>query len=378
MRVLHILNELRPSGFEVMLKTSAPYWRKADIQAELLATGKSIGQYAQSLEDAGYRTYHLPFSRSYLRALSFFISFYKLLRSNNYDIIHAHVEGGLFWIILTAKLAGVPRVVKTIHNVFPWTGWLGFKRRLQKMILRFMGIPQVSVGPSVKATEWNYFRNPTLYIPNWYDSERFAPLSPELRNEIRASLGIDNDTFTVVSVGNCSRTKNHAALLGALAAISDKVNFLYLHVGEEEPGQPERRLALDLGIADQTQFLGFIEDICPILNAADVYVMPSLHEGFSIAAMEAMGAGVPLILADVPGLRDLKGVADGILWASPEASPLSEALLAIASMPKEARNEIGLSLHRSVYERFRIEKGVSAYTSLYINHDSSEVGLEWG
>ncbi|MBE0446823.1 MAG: glycosyltransferase [Actinobacteria bacterium] len=377
MRVLHILNELRPSGFEVMLKVSAPYWQKMDVQAELLATGKDIGQYAQSLEEVGYKTYHLPFSRSYLRARSFFASLYKFLRSNKYDVVHAHVEGGLFWIILTAKLAGVPQVVKTIHNVFPWRGWLGFKRRFQKMILRFMGIPHVSVGPSVRTTEWEYFRNPTLYIPNWYDSERFVPLNPESRNEIRERLNIDEDTFTVVSVGNCSRTKNHTALLGALANISDKIKFLYLHVGEEEPGQPERHLAGELGITKQVHFLGFVEDISPILNAADVYVMPSLHEGFSIAAMEAMGAGVPSILADVPGLRDFKDIADGVFWVNPEAASLSEALITIASMPKEKRREIGLALHHAVYERFSIEQGVGAYASLYVN-DDSEVGLEWG
>ena len=376
MRVLHILSELRPSGFEVMLKVSACYWQGMDIQAEILATGEKLGQYAPTLENAGYEIYHLPFARSYLRALSFFISLYKYLRDHEYDVVHVHVEGANFWIALTSKLAGVPNVVHTVHSVFAWTGWLGLKRRVQRAILRFVGVKHVSVGDSVQNTEWTYFRNPTVCIPNWYNSDSFIPLDPRSRSKTRLDFGITEDTFVVTSIGNCSSCKNHSVLFDALARVSREINFLYLHVGEEEPGQPERHLAKDLGIAEQVRFLGFVEDVYPILAAADVYVMPSLKEGLSIATAEAMGVGVPVILADVPGLRDLKSMTDKVVWAKPEAQSIAEALLKVASMPKETRREIGLALHNAVHKRFGIEQGVNAYAALYRGHDL-EAGLEW-
>lgn len=369
MRVLHILSELRPSGFEVMLKVSAPYWRKMGIHAEILATGETVGRYAPFLEREGYPIYHLPFYRSYLRAFAFFILLFRFLRVHRYDALHIHVESANMWITLVAKLAGVPYQIRTIHSVFPWKGWLGLKRRLQRRISRSVGVTHVSIGPSVKATEWNYFQNPTIYIANWFDNKGFVPLGPELRDEIRTNLDIDDDTFVVVSVGNCSHCKNHAAILKSLADISKEINFLYFHVGEEEAGQPERYLAEELGIAKQVRFLGFVKDVYPILNASDVYVMPSLHEGIGIAAIEAMGAGIPVVLADVPGLRDFKNIADEVIWVDPDAVSLSKALLELASIPKDLRSKIGLSLHHAANRRFSVEQGVNAYAALYKSHN---------
>lgn len=365
MKVLHVLNELRPSGAEVMLWVATPYWQKMDIQAEILSTGEVPGSYAPILENVGYPIHHLPYSHS----VSFLRAFYKLLQSGKYDIVHLHAERANFWLALLAQLAGIPRVVRTIHNVFPWKGIRGLERRIQRWILHKLGVLHVSIGSSVKATEWEYFRNPTVYVPNWYDSDKFIPPSADKRSQARTSFEIEEDTFVLVSVGNCSRIKNHTAILQALKSISERIKFLYIHIGQEEQGEPERKLSEELGIANCVRFLGFVEEILPILYAADVYLMPSLHEGFSIAAIEAMATGMPVVLADVPGLRDLKQVTDKVRWVEPEPDSIAQALLSLSNLLPKVRQQMGLNLHNSVYERFGVEQGVRKYVAIYRNQE---------
>lgn len=341
-----------------MLRVAAPYWKSMGISAEILSMGSSPGQYAPVLESAGYRIHHLPFSRS----LSFFRAFRKHLRLNGYDAVHLHTERANFWLALTAWLAGVPRLVRTVHSAFAFKGWLGLKRGIQRRFLRFLGVVHVSIGLSVEETERSYLRNPTVRIFNWYDSEKFLPPTDEQRRELRRNIGAGVDTFVIVSVGNCSPIKNHAAILEALGHLSGKTEFLYLHVGEEEPGEPERKMAERLGIAERVRFLGFVRNVWPLLGAADAYVMPSLWEGLGLSAVEALAVGVPAVLADVPGLRDLDGSSEAISWTKPEPESIRAALLPLAESPKASRK---LPVRNIVPDRYGIERGCRTYAALY-------------
>ena len=86
MKVLHILNTLRPSGAEVMLRLAAPYWREKGLELSILSTGEIVGPYAAELENAGYEIVHLPFSKTF----KFGLSFFQLLNYKNFDVVHIH------------------------------------------------------------------------------------------------------------------------------------------------------------------------------------------------------------------------------------------------------------------------------------------------
>jgi glycosyltransferase involved in cell wall biosynthesis len=167
----------------------------------------------------------------------------------------------------------------------------------------------------------------------------------------------------ILSIGNCEPVKNHEELLKALAQIQE-IPFLYLHVGREKEGCPERQLAKSLGIEGRIRFLGYLEDILPVLHATDIYVMPSLREGFSVAAIEALGAGLPAVFTDVPGLQDLKFL-EGLCWAEPQANSLRQNILTLHKLSELQRRIIGEKIHQSVQERYGIERGIRAYATVY-------------
>ncbi len=73
MRILHVLNELRPSGAETMLRAAAASWRQHGFTGEILSTGEVAGAYADALRLAGYRIHHLPFAKSWRFLVEFFL-----------------------------------------------------------------------------------------------------------------------------------------------------------------------------------------------------------------------------------------------------------------------------------------------------------------
>jgi len=361
-RILHILNELNPSGAEAMLQAASPYWQSLGINSEIVSTGVDVGPYAQALEEVGYHIHHIPFAPSF----RFLYQIFKLLRREQYDVLHIYPERANFWYALTAYFAGVPRIVRTILNVFPFHGILRVRRYLQRWAMRrLLRVAMVSISTSVKQTEWHFFHNPTVLIASWYDSNRIRPPQPEERQRVRRQLCIPEGTLVVVSIGGCWPYKNHSALIEAIAILPRSSPILYLHAGREEPGYPERKLAESMGVYDRVRFLGIVPDILPILHAADIYAMPSLYEGFGVAAVEAMGAGLPVMLSDVPGLKDFREKCEDILWVEPKAQSIAATLLRFADLSILRRKEIGLALHRCALEWFGVDQGTRAYAALY-------------
>lgn len=358
MKVLHILNELKPSGAETMLYAAGPLLSDFGINAEILSTGSQVGAYAEQLASAGYAIQHIAFKKSPL----FFWQVFKLINGKAYDAIHLHTERANFWLGVVALLTG-KRCVRTIHNTFPFIGFLGWVRKWQRQLLSRLGLTHVAISESVKATELKHFNLQLPLIPNWYNSIRFQPVSEQKRLVAREHLNLSGDKFVIVTVGNCSEIKNHSMLMHAMAE-SKLDNIVYLHIGIEKDGS-ERELAEQLGIANKIMFLGMQSDILPFLYAADLYVMPSLHEGCPISAIEAIASGLPVLFTDVPGLVDFAAIFQGLFYCKPAPESINEELARIIALsPDELKEKCTGNAQQAEYQ-FGIGRGLSVYLELY-------------
>lgn len=345
-----------------MLKGAAQRFCAKGIEGHILGTGVQIGSFAAELNSAGYRIHHLPFGRS----VSFFLKLYTFLRREQFDVVHFHAENASFWSAMTARFAGQRRLVRTVHNCFEFDGYLRQRRAFQRRLLSWLGVRYVSISPSVAENELRRYGIETTLIPNWYDSAHFRPPSDSERISARRQYGYADQDIVVVSVGNCNRTKNHGAALEAMTLFPKGSRIKYLHVGVEERDYPERKLAAALEVLCNVQFVGALHDVREALWASDIYVMPSLHEGFSIAALEAMSVGLPAVLYDSPGLRDLKEPFRNLTLVK-NPSNLAKALLATAESTRLRRNEITSKNYDVARSRFGVDAGVDRYCKLY--HD---------
>lgn len=135
----------------------------------------------------------------------------------------------------------------------------------------------------------------------------------------RAELGIPEDAFVFVSVGELNENKNHRTVIRAFAK-TDMTNSYYLICGEGELKQEHLKLTEELGVSDRVRFLGFRTDVSEILRSCDCFVFPSFREGLSVSLMEAMAAGLPCIASRIRGNVDLLPDSRYLFESSDEAA----------------------------------------------------------
>ncbi|WP_329318647.1 glycosyltransferase [Streptomyces sp. NBC_01262] len=358
MRVLHVLNELRASGAEVMLRSAAAEWTKYGVEAHVLAVAPTVGAFADELRQVGYGVAHElddPLWRLPAR-------FRHRVGTGRYDVVHLHAERGSFWLGLAALSAGAA-VVRTVHSAFGFRGFLRVRRAVQRGVLRAAGVVHVCVGPGVAANERGTFGNPAEVVENWYD-EMFVPPTLHQRALARAALGLADGDLVAVSVGNCAPVKRHEAVLEAMAHPECPPSLVYLHVGEEVVARTERRLSEQLGVADRVRFLGQTHPLAA-LQAADVFVMPSAHEGLSIAAVEGLATGLPAVLADTPGLRDLAEGNSAVTLTDVTPERFAKAIGKVAVSSAERHRDGVPRDVDAVRNRFAMQRGVAQYAEIY-------------
>lgn len=356
MRVLHVLNELRASGAEVGLERAAMYWRERGVDCAILSTGQQVGPHASQLERAGYEVLHLPLRGN----PSFLWSFVRLIRRHQFDVVHVHAERAFVYLCLAATLAGAG-TVRTVRAIFLFQGRLARRRSLQRRIARLSGTRFVAISASVAANEERRFSNPTLQISNWVDTDYFRPPTSHERSVARRTHAVPDDAMAVVTVGNCAPVKNHENFLRAM--VRSTAVWIWLHVGEEGSDPSDRRLAETLGVAEQCRFLGR-RDPLAALHAADVFAMPSLHEGLGMATVEALSTGLPALLTDVPGNIDLVPLSAETLVCRPDEAGLVEGLNA-AYQAWQTKSGHVVGQHERVVDLFSVSRGVAAYAQLY-------------
>jgi len=358
-RILHVLRSLERSGMEMMLLSSAEEWHRQGYVCDVLATGRDIGYIAGDFRERGYGVFHLPFRGGlrYLPRFRFLVEFYRLCRSG-YDVIHIHTEAGPPLFATIAKLARVPCIAVTPHNVFRFHGALRWRKWVERKFVRLLGAKYGMISEGVKRCEWETFRNRGVRIWNWLDTDHFRPPNADERRDARRTLNVDDEEFVIVSVGNCNKAKNHSALIKAVSLLPGSINPVYYHVGREHPEFPERSLAAELGIESKARFAGSVQDPLPFLWAADAYAMPSLNEGFPISAIEAVASGVILVCSDRGGLSDVASETQSTILTSIEPESIAEGLAKVGEWRHAERQTRGAVDSALICQRHSIEAGV--------------------
>ncbi|HEU0302420.1 MAG TPA: glycosyltransferase [Longimicrobium sp.] len=183
------------------------------------------------------------------------------------------------------------------------------------------------------------------------------------RGEVRAELGAAADDFVVVSVGRYVRVKDQATTLRAFAAHAGTDARLWL-VGWGEDEAELRALAGRLGVAERVAFVVGARDVARRLAGADCFVLASHKEGLSGALLEAMAAGLPVAVSDIPQNLAVVGDDAGVRFRVGDADDLGRALLRIRRDPQLAR-ALGERAAARVAERFSMERIARSLLALY-------------
>jgi len=359
-KILHILNELRFSGAETMLACAAPHFRAAGHDPHILATGAVIGPFAPALERAGYRLHHIPFAKS----AAFFRAVRRLIADERFDIVHIHCERA--YPIYALIAAPTARVVRSTHHLFGFTGWLRVRKTLERAFCRRMlGVTEINGGLAVHRNEITRFFAGGPLCWAWYDDAAFVPPTDGQRAEARRRIGCADGEVLLVSLGSNTSYKNYELILDALALVDPGLGVRYTHVGDQGPRDPLSRAAAARGLSGIARFPGRVENALEYLWAADCYVMPSLEEGFGVAAVEAMATGLPAILSDRPSLTDFAAFTPDIVYTTLDAAELARHITGMARRGDAERRRTGARLAEVMWREFSSQAGAARYISVY-------------
>ena len=129
------------------------------------------------------------------------------------------------------------------------------------------------------------------------------------KSNIREELGLGNEDFLVLSVGELNNNKDHRTAIRAIAALRDP-KIHYAICGKGPLLETLKKQAEALGIAHRVHFLGYRRDLAGIYAGADLMLHPSRREGLGLAALEGKYCGLPLVASDIRGIRDFAGAED--------------------------------------------------------------------
>ena len=289
----------------------------------------------------------------------------KLLRDGRFDLLHTHLFHADLAGRPAAKAAGVPHLVHTVWTAEgrfrPWQ--FAYARLMKQSCDRV-----ICVSQSVRDHHAGKSKLPDdayAVIPWGVDVEKFRR-DEASRQRLRSAWQLADDDVLLAFVGRLEFYKGVETLLAALGLLASAGRAVRAVIAGDGP----RRQAVEEFIAhgpggSLVRMLGMVCDVPGVLSAADVYVMPSLWEGWPLALGEAMSASLPAIGSDVPGIRDLiVPQQTGLLVERQNADALASAIgLLVADGPMRAR--LGKAGRRRIVDQFSIEQTVAAHERLY-------------
>ncbi|HYE26165.1 MAG TPA: glycosyltransferase family 1 protein [Clostridia bacterium] len=321
-RVLHVLGGLNRGGAETWLVQVMRSIDRSQYQFDFLVHSSEEGAYDNEVRELGGRI--LP-CLGYRNPMLYARNFLRVLRTHGpFDVVHSHVHHFSGLVMLLAKLGGVPCRIIHSHTAHvepraPLARSM-YLRLMKQMAWKFstcgIAVSSKAAG-SLFPPAWQRDGKWTL-LPIGIDLEPFSrPVDAE---SIRASLGIPSDAFVVGHVGRFVEAKNHRFLIRVAAElVAAEPKSVLLLVGDG-PLRPEiEELVLKNGLTRHVVFTGNRADVPALMmGAMDVFVLPSLYEGFSLAVLEAQAAGLPVVAsAEVP--------ADVFVGGSVAVLPLAES-----------------------------------------------------
>jgi glycosyltransferase involved in cell wall biosynthesis len=282
-----------------------------------------------------------------------------LLRRERPQVFHAHLSWPLAakWPLAAAVAARVPAILATVQLIPEFELERSSElqmRALSRGVDRYLAV-SAAIGREL-ADRFHWPREKIEVVYNAVELDRFGASSSPLRRELAGERPL------VLTSARLNEQKGHPHLLAAAAEVPDAVFAL---AGEGEERKPLERLASRLGVADRVLFLGERSDMPELLAACDVFALPSLYEGSSLAVLEAMAARRPIVSSRIEGTDELlEDGESGLLVAPRDSGALAEALRRLLA-DRGLRERLGAGARARAEADFSSEGMARRVTEIY-------------
>ncbi len=282
----------RRDGISTVILDNFARLDTAKYDLQIIASGEYSYDLVQAFQNIGVKIHYLPSRKASPR--DYYKAFAKLFKEERYDAIYIHGSSAImsaeFYI---AKHYGCKVRIPHSHNT------MCDHRKVDKILRPFfyrMITDRVACGTD--AGKWLYGDRPFTVIKNGRDPSVYA-FNERTRQRIRQKLELTDQCLAIGHVGNFNTQKNQAFLLDIFKMVKERCpeSKLYL-MGEGRTRNDVMQKAEMLGLATDIVFTGNIQNVPDMLQAMDVMVLPSLHEGLPLVVVEWQMAGLPCIISD--------------------------------------------------------------------------------
>ncbi|MFW6029785.1 MAG: glycosyltransferase family 4 protein [Halanaerobiales bacterium] len=300
---------------------------------------------------------------------------YRIIRAGNYDIVHTHIAKAGILGRLAAKMAGVPIIIHGIHGTtFPDTIH-PLKQRLFRDIEKFTARYTdffIPVGEDmkekyIKAGVGKREQYQTVY--SGMELNKFTNASnytKKKREDIRTSLGIDQDQIVIGNVSKIQQRKGFTFYLDLAKKITDEYdNVVFLIVGSGPNEEQIKRKSEEMGLTDKVIFTGYRTDVEDIFAIFDVKVLTSLWEGLPRVLVQAAAVGKPIVTFDVDGAWEIvEEGKNGFIVPMKNVDAMNEKVRQLIE-DDNLRKKMGLNSYKKVSELWTVEKMVTDIDHIY-------------
>jgi len=293
----------------------------------------------------------------------------RAIREVQPDVVHSR-NWGAVEAVMAGRWTGCRAVVHSEHGLeADANAKEPMRRRLFRRFAFELAHRVVSVSHQLKelhARRTGFAAKRISVIHNGVDGQRFRP-DAETRVQMRRELGISADEFCIGSVGNLLPVKDHMTLLEAFDRVggSDPACRLVLFGEGSERSRLEAYADAHPEWRKRVSFPGSSPRVAEMLNALDVYVLPSISEGISNSLLEAMANGLPVVATATGGNPEV--IVDGesgLLVPVGDSERLAQKLLELRAS-KDLRVQLGQGALRRVAEHFSMDSMVRNYAQMY-------------
>lgn len=282
-----------------------------------------VVELKQKLQDMHVHCYQIDFARNIkhmgqnMRALR---QVEGLMKQNGYAFCHCHSPiGGV-----VARIAGHrtrTKVIYTAHGFHFYQGapvmnWLVYYP-VEKMLSRWTDVLITINHEDYKLAKKKFKMKKLTYVPGIGIDTQREGLSQKEKEEKRKELGIPQDAFLITNAAEFTPNKNQKTVIEAIEQLHNP-NIYFVMCGIGEKKAELEQYVKEHGLEEHIRFVGFRNDLHEILQTSDCFVLSSFREGLSVALMEAMAEGLPVVCSRIRGNVDLIKDGEGGILISPQ------------------------------------------------------------
>jgi len=350
MKIVHLAENMEVGGAEKLISLLCRWQRRQGHEASVHCL-YGVGALGEELRKDRFEVVHYDRSSGLRRVANL----YRELKKNPPDVLHCHNATAAILGAIPARTAGVRSVIVTRHG----------------LVAPYMPRRELKFALASRWCDWivavcEQARSNLMAAPFALRSKIVRIYNAALAPTNNGARSFSKTGFTLLHVARLSPAKDQETLLKAFALAKSQTADLRLWiVGEGTLHTRLEELTRRIGIADSVTFFGEQADVSPFLMAADLFILSSVTEGVPVSLLEALSAGLPAVVTDVGGMREVARMSGATITAPP-SNPVALAL-AIQNMSgsRDQLPRLRTAARESYLAHFTFDRMASEYMNLY-------------